>query len=293
MMPNNDKGIFFGLERIANRYLLDPTWKRENGNVTNYGHTTNCLRLSGDATPEFFNAEDMIREMFCEINNNILDQHEARTPSSANWNINYRDKSNPEAGEGSEKPEVTLERAIIQARRSSEAKAEEKWTYQMPIATGLFDEYTDKSSNIDLVRMRLDGVFDLFELKVGSNNPLYAAVEILQYGLAYIASRRLANKIGYNSEALEMFSAKIINLCVLAPSSFYQSTKLEKYNFGWLEKELNIALNKMAEKYGYKMTFSFCFLDYIWEPTARPNKQTLDELNTALNYICHFNEAVS
>lgn len=288
---SEDKGIFCGLEKLANKYLLDPTWTRKDEKPTGFGHKTNCLRLSGDTAPDFFEAECIVREMFERIKSNIdckiaTDEKKGkRSPSSANWNFSYRDKSNPEAKKESKKPEVTLERAIIQARRMPNQKFEDKWTYQMPVATGLFDSDTDKASNIDLVRKQSDGVFDLIELKIGSNNPLFAAVEILQYGLAYAASRQLAQKIEYDTGKLEILKAKQIHLCVLAPRKFYELRKTPRYNFRWLEEGLNNALLQFSEKYGYKMSFKFCLLDYEWAPTGSPDKKALDDINEAIKNI--------
>lgn len=287
---SEDKGLFCGLEELANKYLLDPTWTRKDGKPTGFGHKTNCLRLSGDTAPDFFSAERLIAEMFGRIENNILDREDKREPSDANWDFSLRDKADPKAGQTgkdkkSEKPEVTLERAIIQAQRKTYQNTKDRWTYQMPVATGLFGSGIDKSSNIDLVRKQSDGVFDLIELKIGSNNPLYATVEILQYGLAYAASRQLAQKIVYDTGRLEILRAKQIHLCVLAPRKFYELRKTPRYNFRWLEEGLNNALLQFSEKHGYKMSFKFCLLDCEWVPTGSPDKKALDDINEAIKNI--------
>ncbi len=292
-MSDKKAGIFSGLEGTVNRYLLDPTWRRKNGKNTSFSHKKNCLLLSGNSTPSFFKARKMISEMLGQIESNIsnhisatVEKEKKRTPSKANWNLNCRDKSNPKVGMKNKSPEVTLERAIIQARRMPHSEFADKWTYQMPVATGLFGSDTNKSSNIDLVRRRSDGVFDLIELKIGSDNPLYAAVELLQYGLAYAASRQFAQQIGYDTGALEILKATQINLCVLAPKSFYEPPKTDEYNFGWLEQGLNNALKHFnKKKHGYHMTFKFCLLNLNWKPEARPNSKTLDNINKAIDNI--------
>lgn len=287
-MTNNEDGIFSGLENIANRYLLDPTWERKNGKKTNFGHKKNCLLLSLKSVPKFFNAENMIHEMYGKIESNISnrDKDSKFSPSRANFDFSFRCNSEPSAGKKtiSTKPEVTLERAIIKARRKP-SLAEDEWTYQMPVASGLFGKNTDKSSNIDLVRKQPEGVFDLIELKIGSNNPLYAAVEILRYGLAYAASRKLAEKIGYDKTTLEILSAKIIRLLVLAPPPFYDP----RYKLAWLEDELNNALKKFSQAHDYSMLFEFQLLNYDWKATDSPTEEQLVDINIALDGISRFN----
>ena len=292
-MPDKEEGIFCGIESIANRYLLDPTWRRKDGRL-NFGYKTNCLRLSGDTTPEFFSAERMIHEMVSRIESNISDRKIKRNPSSENWDFDSRFRSDPSAGRNKRNtgPEVTLERAIIQARRMMpNRKFEDKWTYQMPVASGLFGPNTDKSSSIDLVRKHSDGVFDLIELKIGSNNPVFAAAEILRYGLAYAVSRKNAEKIGYDIKKLKILSAKQIRLCVLAPplpfSPFYDN----RYNLAWLEKGLNEALKQFSKTNGYCMSFEFQVLNLDWKATDRPTDglQLITIINKALDEISQVN----
>lgn len=289
-MLDKEDGIFCGLESIVNSYLLDPTWQRKVG-TPSFAHDKNCLLLNKDSTPNFFKdkAEEMILEMLIRIESNILTRRaldlkekNKSALSKFNWNFSYRDKKDPRTGEENDSPEVTLERAIIQARRKlNNPMHKDKWAYQMPVATGLFGSNTDKSSNIDLVRMYPDGAFEMIELKVGSNNPLYAAIEILLYGLAYAASRKLAVEIGYKIEELEILKAQQIHLRVLAPRSFYDS----RYNLAWLENDLNKVLGQFSSKHGYHMTFGFYLLNYDWKPTSRPKEKDLDEINEAVNNI--------
>lgn len=289
---SEDKGVFCGLESIANKYLLDPTWMRKDGKTTGFGHKENCLQLKSDAAPNFFSAERLITEMFDGIKNNILTRKDKREPSGANWDFNRREKVNPKAGQtgkgkASKKPEVTLERAIIQARRKIYPLIKDRWTYQMPVATGLFGPGTDKSSNIDLVR-KTDLAFDLIELKVGSNNPIYAAVEILQYGLAYAVSREYAEKIGYDTKKLEILRAKQIRLCVLAPPFEFAPFYDNRYNLAWLENGINIALQQFSKAKGFCMLFEFQELNFKWDTTNAtdsPSEEQLNALNKAVDKI--------
>lgn len=288
-MSKKETGIFCGLEDIANHYLLDRTWTRKDGGQPSFGHKTNWLRLSVNAAPGFFTNEAaaMIRDMVKQIETNVklLEKGRKRSPSAANWDFAYRKHCDPNAGAKSTRPEVTLERAIILARRKRVQASKDEWTYQMPVATGLFGSDIDKSANIDLVRKHPNGEFDLIELKLGSNNPLYAAIEILQYGLVYAVSRRLAEANEYDSDKLEILKAKQIRLCVLAPKSFYEPAESDKYNFDWLVEALNEGLKYFKEEGGYEMTFQLCLLDLNWKPTGCPNEQVLDQINDAIDNI--------
>ena len=92
--------------------------------------------------------------------------------------------------------------------------------------------------------------FDFVELKIKSNNPLYAAIQILIYGLFYVFSRVNAVDLGYSVKKLPVLKAKKVNLCVLAPTNFYyyknKGTE-HSYNLEWLAKSLDRGIQKLAE----------------------------------------------
>ena len=283
-----ENGIFNGLEFIANEFLLNPDWIKNGGHPRSYVHLKNCQELTGGKSPVHFDAQKLIEKMFEKIQKNITDLkpmewHEP--PHKVNWNFSYRLPSDESAGKNkkkeSKRPEVTLERAIIKAKKKY-VSIGEQWTYQMPIAYNLYGQNFNNSSNVDLVRSYDDGIFDLIELKIGSNHPVFAAVEILQYGLAYMASREGAVEIGYK-EIPEIFNAREIHLCVLAPPEFYGD-----YNFHWLQAALNGALEQFSSQKGYLMTFDFNILNLDWDPTHAPTELQLQDINVALNKITPF-----
>lgn len=108
--------------------------------------------------------------------------------------------------------EVALERSIVLQGGS------DQWTCQMPTASGLHGEHVNKRRSIDLVRRSIEGVYTFVELKTTSDQPLYAAFEILGYGLAYLHARRAGLRgLGrYN-----VMEAQRIDLVVLAPEAWY------------------------------------------------------------------------
>jgi hypothetical protein len=88
---------------------------------------------------------------------------------------------------------------------------------------------------------------------VESNNPLYAAMEILQYGVLYIFARR-NKRIKDAAKEKRLLEATTIHLKVLAPCVYYARCELS-----WLEKEINSGLEKFLVEQipGFKMDFQF------------------------------------
>ena len=141
----------------------------------------------------------------------------------------------------------------------------------MPVASGLIDHKSDKRRCIDLVSIGENGGFDFVELKYESNTPLYAAMEILGYGLVYLASRMdSAKNLKYgNGASLPVMSATAISLVVLAPSDYYK-----EYKLGWLERGLNDGLNDLlaAKKMkNLEMDFRFERLpdSFVWSHESK------------------------
>jgi hypothetical protein len=86
-----------------------------------------------------------------------------RSPSEENW----RFKEKPDISPDSKLLEKTLEKTI--ARRCGD-----DWVNQVPTASGLVGS-GERQRNLDLVHRLSETQYDLIELKVGSDTPLYAA----------------------------------------------------------------------------------------------------------------------
>lgn len=261
------KGILEGVDRLIDGHLFFDD--RFDG--YSYKHKRSCTVLS-KAQPESFNGAVLISDIYACIEGNLrlrLEclRPEERTPSSANWMIRSGTAaSGIQPNPGNTSAEVTLERAIAQ-------RWSERWTYQMPTASGLFGSRSDKRRAIDLVCSHGNNCFDFVELKISSNTPLHAAMEILGYGLVYLASRKdSAQNLQYGSGAsIPLMSASTISLVVLAPSKFYEQFKLD-----WLERGLNDGLKELLTKQGMpKLVMKFCFErfadDFKWEPPYKPD----------------------
>jgi hypothetical protein len=83
-------------------------------------------------------------------------------------------------------PEVVLERAIV---NTCERNGRVDWSNQVPVASGLAGFSAERRRAIDLVHQKAPGHFQFIELKVGSDTPLYAAVEIIGYACLWRRAR--------------------------------------------------------------------------------------------------------
>ena len=219
-----------------------------------YEHKRSCIAL-GREPPNPFDGYGLVAAIYNRIERNLMCRPD-RKPSLENWNLCSDNRLNPKSDNikknKNKSNEVTLERAIVE-------KWPTKWTYQMPVASGLFSSSSDKRRAIDLVHSKNNGQFDFVELKIQSDTPLYAAMEIVGYGLIYLASRLdMAKNLGYVSEALPVLKASGITLCVLAPKDYY-----EDYSLKWLQTAINDGLRKL-DKGNLQMDFRFEKFLFPW-----------------------------
>ena len=142
-------------------------------------------------------------------------------------------------------PEVKLERSIVRA-------ADDHWANQVPTSSGLVGPRADKVRNIDLVQRLGERHFSFIELKVESNNPLFAAIEILTYGLIFSWSKAKAHDLGYQIERQPIIAAESVDLCVLAPKEYYQNLSM-----GNLGAAINNGLESCTDMLGLPISFSF------------------------------------
>ena len=156
--------------------------------------------------------------------------------------------------------ETRLEREIVQLDQNA-------WFNQIPVASGVLGSREDKRCAVDLIHHYRTPTgkehYALIELKVESDTPLYAAFEVLRYGLLYLVSR--SSKLeDYSPKRLPLFAADGIHLRVLAPRKFYEGSKL-----GWLEQSLSQGVNIFARKFEIEMDFAFLKLGINLEKLAR------------------------
>ena len=214
------------------------------GKPPQYGHKESCQKLLEPLVD--LDMEALLGEIYEKIGNNWSNSTYHKG-SKENWRfekkrgISSKNKS----------PEVGLERAIINIPQELWPDAAD-WANQVPTASGLTDPNADGSRRIDLVHKCGDKEYEFIELKIGSDTPIYAAMEILKYGILYIFARKHAEASKYIGKETDLLKATKIHLRVLAPADYYAT-----YNLSWLEKSIDQGLASFLTKFEFKIDFKF------------------------------------
>jgi hypothetical protein len=159
--------------------------------------------------------------------------------SRENWRWSLR----TQIGAHNRSPEVLLERAIAAACLRTGRR---DWANQIPVSSGLILGASGRRRAIDLVQQRGDAHFELIELKVNSDTPLYAAIEALAYSSIWLLTREARQ--GSTSSIL---AATRLDVRVLAPSRHYEPFELEV-----LESSIDRSLKGLAPEHGVQMNRS-------------------------------------
>jgi hypothetical protein len=246
-------GIFEGVDD-----MIDQSLGVMNIGTTapHYRHKTAALRLT--SKPSSFDAHALFERIVERMHKNWSDAQDLnpRSPSEENW----RWEKQLHISENNRSPEKRCEKEIA-------ACCGEDWVNQVPTASGLLDGSGEKQCNIDLVHRVAPEEYEFIELKYESGTPLYAAFEILKYGLLYVFSRRYAEPLGYSGATKEILGARMVHLKVVAPYAYYGyfSTK-------WLQEETNRGLSCLRPE-GYRMDFKF---EYMRWPTDGNEGSAMD-----------------
>ena len=176
-------------------------------------------------------------------------------PSKENW----RWKRHLDLGSDNRSPELMLERAIVNACGGN-------WSNQMPTASGLVGSATDKRSAVDLVLREDPTSYSLIELKVDSDTPLFAAIEILKYGLLFVWSRNSQETLGYVTEQQPILAADTVTLATLAPPEYYGQFDLTN-----VAAALNNGVVEFGNRYGLRLSFDFYQLGVEFDPGLEPD----------------------
>ena len=205
--------ILAGLDAIFDRHL---GVEDIGASSPHHRYRTSALRLSA-GRPVSFNAGQLLQEAYARLLLNLegSPRFAHSGASQENWRFQKQLGDSPH----NPSPEVTLERTIVRAMGG-------EWCNQVPTASGLWNADADKRRAVDLV-CRVEGQnFELIELKVESDTPLRAAVEIVQYGLLYALAR---DRYPDTEQAgKDLLHAKEVHLRVLAPADYYAP-----YALGW------------------------------------------------------------
>jgi hypothetical protein len=210
--------VLSGTEEIINCWMTFEKKSRR------YLHKSACQELSrrgssGDAVA-------LIEDLYNKIDANWMERKRVKAPSKENWR--YEKKQG--LARNNKSPEKQLERSIVELLGQN-------WVNEVPTASGLTSSHALKRANIDLVHRIRPACYEFIELKIVSNHPLYAAIEILRSGLLYIHARANQEQMKYSSIDNELLKADEVRLRVLAPDHYYCG-----YDLGWFEKKLSAGI---------------------------------------------------
>jgi hypothetical protein len=209
--------------------------------ITGLRHRSALRRLSS------FNGVMLVEEI-----HRIIEDNYARSGASANKDRsreNWRWHSlQPQISPKNRSPEVIFERAIAAA---CDRLGRVDWANQVPVASGMVASARDGRRAIDLVRRRGQRRFELIELKIASDTPFYAAIEIIVYGCLWLIAR--SDKPSRGSDLLD---ADYIDLQVLAPSAYYSGFALNQ-----IEAALDAGVRALGRQNDIVLTFAYKLLD--------------------------------
>jgi len=140
-------------------------------------------------------------------------------------------------------PHLTESREVVLERRLAQ-RSSERWTCQMSTSSGLRLGVGDARRSIDIVQRSQENEYRFIELKVQSDQPLYAMFEILGYGLLYLLARQHGRR---GDGRHDVMTAKRIELIVLGPESWFRYKEprgdpLSRFDFEWLRERINHGL---------------------------------------------------
>lgn len=245
-----------GILREVDKIIFEELGLDESKAPPHYQRLEACQEIS-DRSALQINGRALIQKVYEKITSNW---HGSKSRGKENWRWKQNTKSTKEKENKSK--EVILERLIV-------LTAGQKWVNQVPTASGLTKvikprESFDRRRAVDLVCQCGDERYELIELKVDqkAGSPLFAAMEILQYGLLYVFYRDNLQDLEpekLKPETDSLLGATSIDLKVLAPDSYYKNRKGEDYKLESLEGIINEGLKAFLadQKFIFKMHFEF------------------------------------
>jgi len=218
-----------------------------------------------------FDGVTVVREIFDRISRNydMAGAAENKDRSKQNWRWH---SLQPQISPDNRSPEVVVERAIASACLEL---GRTDWANQIPVASGLIRGAGDGRGAIDLVRRYSAKHFELVELKIASDTPLYAAVEIITYCCLWLIARS-----DRPSRPSPLLDAREIGLSVLAPAAYYARYSLEE-----VERSFDQGVAALGLSHGVAMSFSFHVLDEQIRLDGIPDPQILLDLLEALKRL--------
>lgn len=241
-------GTLYGVDRLFYEWLGLDTGPLDKPNSTaDYGNSPATARKICSLAAR----EDLppITEAFQQIQENHLNalNRDPRPPQNSNYRWSKQLKM--QAHNTGEKRLEKLAASIL----------DYDWVNQVPVCSG-FTWANERKRAIDLVRRISEFECEFIELKYarknskspgGANHPLYAVMEILQYGLVYLMARHNSLIIDAEQQTY-LRGVSNINLVVLAPQEFF-----EGFDIAWLLNAFNNGLAQLVEHINLDIEMSF------------------------------------
>ena len=165
-------------------------------------------------------------------------------------------------GSNNTSPEVRLERAIVGAAVRA---GREDWSNQVPVASGVVGPAGERRRAIDLVHRVDQRSFEFIELKIASDTPLYAAVEIIAYTCVWLQARQ-DDRVA----TTPLLEAATVTAVVLAPDAYYRP-----YQLTLLQRQLDQELRLLGKAQGVTLGFKFEALPAELALAAIPDEDAL------------------
>jgi hypothetical protein len=183
----------------------------------------------------------LIKDLLAKINRNWKAAGCLAPRSKQNWRFDKQRNIDPK----NKSREKVLEKAIVDPEITKH-----NWANMIPTSSGLTGP-RGRQRNIDLAQ-RYGTIFTFIELKWLTNNPLFAAMEILQYGLIHVFSRQNMEQLHYSPDKQPCLTATHLSLWVLGPTHFYAP-----YDVCWLQESLSTGLRRFSQEVKPTMDFAF------------------------------------
>ena len=172
-------------------------------------------------------------------------------------------------------PKANGELEVALERRIAEMGEKARWTCQMPTASGLHGPNRDRRRSIDLVYRLGAKQYTFIELKCAADTPLYAVLEILGYGIAYLLARRHNAATGrLEGPQYHVLDARHVELAILGPDWWYgyrtRGGANKQYDLAPLLDCIQTGLDTtLRDALGSKPeTISLMALNHSWRPGA-------------------------
>ena len=226
---DNEIDAFFGLDRLG----------------LSHQKKTACVLLCKE--PSRRDGAELVRRLL----DRIVENRSALTEAglAARGNELWRWKKNTSLSLANTSLEVRIEKAIVRLLGDT-------WTNQVPAASGLSEDAEQRRS-VDIVHRHDPKEFAFIELKAlrpgetsrGDQTPLFAAMEVLKYGLLFLYCKKHRDLLFPGCiEHRPILKANRVNLEVLMTANCYlHSEKRGPFRIGWLSCLIADGLHELNE----------------------------------------------